>query len=336
MAATPLSVDPFAPSNDPALFVPTLGHADGLARLRQAIRRGPGLALVTGGEGSGKSMLAAALVRSLGVDRPSDWDGVAAGTLGGGEDYVVGTIADPSLCRTDVQFLRAILGQFGVPTSGRTGLDLLTRFQRALTGDDAKGVTVDGTPLLVIDDAGTLAGSQLEIIRSVLAFGDVAGPRGPRIVLLGRPELTDKVGRKRNLASRVTMTHALNPLNEEDTAALLTRRLAVAGDDTGGGTWPRFSPAAVVAIAERTGGVPAEILRAASVAVSLATRSGRATVEASTVAAALPAAVTGADVVLAGHGSAGTPGVANALQTRLAFVVPADLGGTAPDPGGAR
>ncbi|MDQ3515048.1 MAG: AAA family ATPase, partial [Chloroflexota bacterium] len=251
--------------------------------------------MVTGGEGSGKTILVAALVRDLLADQATglagdDRDGGPAG----GETFVVGTISDPSLCRTDVQFLRAILGQFGVPAGGRTGLDLLTRFQRALVGDTGDGIpttgTLAGTPLLIIDDAASLAGSHFEILRGLLAFGDVAGPRAPRVVLLGRPELTDKVGRKRNLASRVTMSHALNPINEEDTVALLTRRIAVAtGQTTGvaggiaaGASSPRFSPAAIVAIGERAGGVPAAILRAASATFDLATRSGRATVEAST------------------------------------------------------
>ena len=325
-------VDPFAQSTDPGLFVATLGHADCLARLRQAIRRGPGLALVTGGAGSGKTILAAALVRDLAAER-------AAGEARDGDAFLVGTIPDPTLCRTDVQFLRAILDQFGVPTGGgRTGLDLLTRFQRALAGDTGDGVpaTLTGTPLLVIDDAASLVGSHFEILRALLAFGDVAGPRGPRIVLFGRPELTDKVGRKRNLASRVTMSHALNPINEEDTAALLAHRITVAGGGVGNGSLPRFAPAAVVAIAERAGAVPAEILRAASATMDLALRSGRGVIEASTVAAALPAPEANMDLVLSGPGAASTPPIAGALQTRLAFVVPAGLDGAAPDMGGAR
>jgi len=324
--------DPFAPSTDPALFTPTLGRADGLARLRQAIRRGPGLALVTGGPGSGKTILAATLVASIGVDQAGGLDrsGGTEDTEGTAEGrFIVGTIADPTRCRTDVQFLRAILAQFGVPTEGRTGLDLLTRFQRTLTGDDG----TLGIPLLVIDDAASLAGSQFEILRSLLAFGEVAGERAPRVVLLGRPELTDKVGRKRNLASRVTMSHVLNPLNEGDTAALLAHRVAVASG-VGGATPPHFSADAVAAIGARAGGVPAAILAAASATLDLATRSGRTVIQASTVAAALPAPT--ADRVVAGPVTVGRGPAVGALQTRLAFVVPPDLDGVGPDQGGVR
>lgn len=265
-----LATDPFDPATtEPALFYRSLGHEDCLERLHRATRDQAGLALVLGEDGFGKSSIRGAFVHALQHD-----DGLT-----------LGLIADPRECRTDVQFLRAILAEFGLHASGRSALDLISALKRFLLDRETPGQN-----LLVIDEGHHLTSAQLEILRTLLSF-DPDGDTGKRVavVIFARPEVEEKIRRKRNLAARLTMTHILNPLNRRDTAALIAHRLAVAGhcDDA-----PRlFSDEAIEAIASRTSGVPSAIIAASHACLAEAVALDRATVDAALAARASAIAV---------------------------------------------
>ncbi len=259
-----LVADPFDPTTtDPALFYRSLGHQDCLERLHRAIRDQSGLALVLGEDGLGKSTIRGALVHEL-----KNHDHIA-----------IGLIADPRACRTDVQFLRAILGQFDLHANGRSALDLISALKQFVHDRETPGQQL----LLVIDDGHHLTSAQLEILRTLLSLdpdGDTA--KRVAVVIFARPEVEEKIRRKRNLAARLTMTHILNPLNRRDTAALIAHRLAVAGhcDDA-----PRlFSDEAIEAIASRTGGVPSAIIAASHACLAEAVALDRPTVDAALAA----------------------------------------------------
>ncbi|MGH2559688.1 MAG: ExeA family protein, partial [Thermomicrobiales bacterium] len=248
--ATPLtrnSADPRGP------FYRSLGQEDCYERLKLAVKRGRGLAVVIGDAGYGKTTIKQALLHEF---RPDP--GVA-----------IGTVDDPRDCRTDVQFLRAVLGQFGVDASGRTGLDLTTEFLGYLeTMRAARRMA-----LLVIDEGQRLTGSQLEILRTFLSGEGPA--RSPIVIaIFAEPELEEKIGRKRNLAQRVGMEHRLNPLNRRDTAGLIAHRLAAAGHPAGNGR-PPFTEEAIDLIHERSGGVPRAIVEISAGCVQEASRRHR-------------------------------------------------------------
>jgi type II secretory pathway predicted ATPase ExeA len=259
-----LVADPFDPATtDPAPFYRTLGHEDCLERLHRAIHDQSGLALVLGEDGFGKSTIRTALLHSL----REEWR------------ITPGLIADPRQCRTDVQFLRAILAEFDLPANGRSALDLISALKQFLNDRE----TPNQQLLLVIDEGHHLTSAQLEIVRTLLSF-DPEGDLGKRVavVIFARPEIEEKVRRKRNLAARLTMTHTLNPLNRRDTAALIAHRLAVAGhcDDA-----PRlFTDEAIEAISNRTGGVPSAIIAASHACLAEAVALDRTTVDAALAA----------------------------------------------------
>lgn len=247
-----LTREPFGTAPDAELFYPALGHEDALERLRLTVALGLGLGIVTGEPGYGKSTVRAALLDEI-AHHPG---------------LTIAPIDDPTACRTDVLFLRRIMGQVGLAGIGRTGLDLTTTLLRDLAARRTSGEHV----LLVIDDAHGLASNQLDVLRTLVAAGT---PAPLTVLLFGEPELMEKVARKRNLAQRAAMTHALNPINRRDTAGLIAHRLTVARLKEGQEV---FTAEAIDEIHVATGGVPGGIVRLASAAMDAAIEVGATTV----------------------------------------------------------
>src|SRR3954451_12537027 len=90
--------EPFGTTPDPSMFYRTLGHEDCYERLKLAVQLQRGLSVIIGDVGFGKTTIKVALLQELQA-------------LG---EYEIGIVNNPRDCRTDVQFLRSILGQFGV------------------------------------------------------------------------------------------------------------------------------------------------------------------------------------------------------------------------------
>lgn len=243
-----LTREPFGPEPDAELFYPALGHEDCLERLRLTVALGLGLGIVTGETGYGTSTVRAALLDEIG-HHPG---------------LTIAPIDDPTACRTDVLFLRRIMGLIGLAGIGRTGLDLTTALLRDLAARRDAGEHV----LLVIDIAHGLASNQLDVLRTLVA---AESPAPLTVLLFGEPELTEKVARKRNLAQRAAMTHTLNPLNRRDTAGLIGHRLTVAGLAEG---TELFTAEAIDGIHVATGGVPAGIVALAAAAMDAAVAAG--------------------------------------------------------------
>jgi type II secretory pathway predicted ATPase ExeA len=165
--------------------------------------------------------------------------------------FEIAIINNPRDCRTDVQFLRAVLTQFGLRPDGRSGLEYTNQFLQFLETMHVQGRRV----LLVIDEGQNLSGAQLEILRTFLSF-ETPTAKLINVVIFAQNELEDKIVRKRNLAQRVGMDHKLNPLNRRDTAGMIAHRLAVAGLPRG---QVLFDDEAVDVIHEASRGIPRAI-----------------------------------------------------------------------------
>jgi len=228
--------EPFGTTPDPAMFYRTLGHEDCYERLKLAIALQRGLSVIIGDVGYGKTTIKVALLQEL----------------HGNPAIEIGIVNNPRDCRTDVQFIRAILGQFGVDASGRTALDLTTEFLRYL-----EAMHVDGRhPLLIVDEGQNLSGSHLEILRTFLSF-ETPTQKLLDVVIFAQPELEEKILRKRNLAQRVGMDHKLNPLNRRDTALMIAHRVSVAGRNPA--DHALFTDEAINVIHDRSQGIPRAI-----------------------------------------------------------------------------
>lgn len=156
------------------------------------------LAMVTGAPGSGKTRLMLELRYVVANNNSAD----------------AFAVADRGVKRSDAQILREIVSAMGRMPAGRTGLELQNEVRRGFDEVIAAGQR----PLVLIDSAN-FAGSQLEIMRSLLTDS------GASIVLFGNPDLQDRVTRRQSLASLVGFASALEPFERNEITTMIEDRL---------------------------------------------------------------------------------------------------------------
>lgn len=224
-----LSRKPFANTPDPAFVFPSPTFEEGFARLLYDVTeiRG-GLSLVTGDVGCGKTMLARALMERL------------AGT-----PHEATPLASPRLTAT--QLLQAI--------GEATGMEKMPRQKHTLVkalGDHLAAVHAGGRrTTLVVDEAQLVPGTLLEEIRLLTNYEDRTD-KHLHVVLLGQPELRDRIAKQPQIDQRISLRFALQPLDADEVAAYVRHRLKVAGVNGK----RVFSDGALGQLAARTGGVP--------------------------------------------------------------------------------
>jgi type II secretory pathway predicted ATPase ExeA len=215
--------------------------------VRAALRRRDGVIVVTGGAGTGKTMLCRTLLQEV-------------------DDAAFVSLAlDPSLSAEAM--LAHILSDFGVIReqipSGRPQLSAaLQRFLRSLR-------TMNGYALVVVDEAHLVSDIVLEQLRLLVNF-DRGATRVLQVVLVGRPELTGRLRTRslRALEQSIGCRSELAPLSRYEAERYLERRLSAAQLLDGG--WQRaFTPPAARAVASLSGGVPAVINRVCDIALEI-------------------------------------------------------------------
>ena len=222
----------FANTPDPSFVYRSPSFAEGFARLvYDATELRGGLSLITGEIGCGKTMLAQALVDGL-VDSPCD----------------VITLPYPKV--TPTQMLAAVARGVGIETPPRGKLDTIVALHERLRDQHAEG----RRPVLVVDEAQLATPSLLEEIRLLTNFED-RQDKHLHVVLLGQPELRDRVRKRPQIDQRVSLRFHVEPMEAEDVAGYVAHRLRVAGR-TGRDV---FTPAALGVLAERSGGVPRRV-----------------------------------------------------------------------------
>lgn len=238
-----LKEKPFSLSSDSRFFYHSRSHAPAYDDLLAGIRRRESLNVLTGDIGTGKTTLCRAVLQNL--DRKT----------------FSAFVPDPFASRKDL--LKVLLMDFGVVsvddfTSGRlkdasrTELSyLLYEFLDTLTPLQAFAV-------VIIDEAQNLSVPLLEEIR-ILSDSD-GRERQLQVVLVGQLELREKLRlpEMRQVDQRVSVHCRLEPLGPDGVAGVVAHRLQVAG---GSPDRIRFSPDAIAAIYEMSGGVPRLINR---------------------------------------------------------------------------
>ncbi|MBA2469055.1 MAG: AAA family ATPase [Chloroflexia bacterium] len=252
----------------------------------------PGLAVIAGPAGSGKTRLLEQLV--LGI---------------AGDDRLIGVVPAEDGPRSDAHLLRAATAALGGAPRGRTGLELTTEL-RAIFEDHRQDPL---PPVLLIDDAA-LTGSQLEILRGVLT-GPASVPDQTRvqIVLFGPPALPDRIARRRSLSGLTRYGATLSPLDAADARLLLDGRIAAMRDHGIPAEEPFISEPALEIMLAASAGNPGDLLRLAHTAVREAIATGGQRVDAATARAVTRAASTPG-------GPSFPPTIASgdaAIQTRL-------------------
>jgi len=229
-----LAREPFSTTADPAFMYASKEHREALLRLQLSIRQRRGLNVIIGDIGVGKTTLCRKLYEDI-----SQEDG-----------YRIRVIDDPSF-RSEFQFITYLLRAFGIERKGRSGYDFKECFRNFLLEEAEEGHTV----ILLIDEGQILSPAILEMIRMFLNF-ETDKFKLLQLVIFAQLELLAKLRARRNFLDRIALRYVLNPLEEHEVAEMIEFRLRVAGYR---GERPLFTPDAVKAIYEATGGLPRPI-----------------------------------------------------------------------------
>ncbi len=198
---------PFEITPDPSFLFPTDRHKEALAALYYGIRRRKGFVVMTGEVGTGKTLLVRWLLQLL-----------------KGTNITYSYVFNPRL--SPLEFLRFIVGDLGLPTSGKTKSDLLLDIGRYLVSRNQEKLAT----VLVVDEAHHLSADALEEVR-LLTNLETADGKLLQILLIGQPELDDTLDlpQLRQLKQRIALRARLEPLDRKETSAYIERRLQIAG-----------------------------------------------------------------------------------------------------------
>jgi len=109
-------------------------------------------------------------------------------------------------------------------------------------------------PVLVVDEAQLATPSLLEEIR-LLTNHENRQDKYLHVVLLGQPELRDRVRKRPQIDQRVSLRFHVEPMEEKDVRGYAVHRLGVAGLADG----DIFTQDAFAVLASRSGGVPRRV-----------------------------------------------------------------------------
>jgi general secretion pathway protein A len=192
---------PFENVPDPGFMYYSSEHEEALVRLVYAVKRNKGAVLLTGEVGCGKTMLSRVFIQQM------------ADT-----EFDIGLITNPSLVPID--FLKEALYQIGLNPQSNSKAELLKLLNDHMIENMRKGRTT----LFIIDEAQLIYQETFEEIRLLLNF-QLNDRYLLNLVLIGQPELRDKIRAYKQLDQRIAIRYHLNPLSSEDTRNYIAFRL---------------------------------------------------------------------------------------------------------------
>lgn len=230
---------PFDNSPNPRFFYLSPEHEEALVRLVYTVRHRKGCGMLTGEYGCGKTTLSRALIQRLEAER-----------------YEIGLLTNPSW--TPVDFLREALYQLGVEATERAKSELLHQLNDVFFSNYRAGRDT----VIIVDEAQLIDDDAVfEELRLLMNF-QTDDRFLVTLLLIGSPELRDRVRRLKHLDQRITIRYHLNTLDGAHTAAYITHRLRMAGR-----TAPIFTDEAIRLIFDFTRGTPREINNLCDVAL---------------------------------------------------------------------
>jgi len=227
-----LNEAPFSIAVNPRYLFMSQRHRDALAHLLYGVSGGGGFILLTGEVGTGKTTINRCLLEQL----PDTTD--------------LAIILNPAL--SAVELLASACDDLSIdyPVGTQSLKALTDALHRYLLENYEHGRRT----VLMIDEAQHLDFNVLEQIR-LLTNLETNDEKLLQIILIGQPELTEKLSRPelRQLNQRITARYNLQPLNFDETAAYIKHRLEVAGLKGGVSL---FETSAVRRIHNLTRGIP--------------------------------------------------------------------------------
>jgi general secretion pathway protein A len=264
---------PFLQSADPRFVCRTESHARAVDVVTSAVEARQPLVVVCGNEGAGKTTLCLALQQHFGP-----------------RTFMAALL---NRCESADDVIGALLRQFGIVTT-----ESERRAAADSTPDDRylalNSFLVSLTPLnchavVIVDEAHRLPGTAWDAILRLTNFA-FNHPGLLQIVLVGGPELDERLRAFPNLADRVPWRHTLTPLGSREVATYIARRLWIARGGLSArssvvdplaraaeaaGRAPRLTRAAQMVIAQRSSGNPRLVNAICDAAIAAACERGR-------------------------------------------------------------
>jgi len=226
-----LKEKPFENTPDPKFFYSSPQHEEALTRMLYTVKEQKGAGLLTGVYGCGKTLLARALLKELQKDV-----------------YKIAIINNPKL--DEIEMLRMISYNLGLHEVPTRKADVLIKLENIL-----KENLMDGKKtVVIIDEAHSIDNANIfEEIRLLLNY-QLEDKFLVTILLLGQPELKEKVESIKQLNQRIAMRYYLTSLNQKETEEYIKHRLYVAEAKQN-----PFLPEAIEVIYQHSGGIPRRI-----------------------------------------------------------------------------
>lgn len=227
-----LSEKPFRNTSDPRFLCLSEQHDEALTRLKYCVDNHNACAMLTGVFGSGKTLLAQALLESL----PSD-------------QFVKAFIFNPQLSATEL--LYEIIYQLGIRDQAPASkTDALHRLSDILQDNYSEGRHT----VIVVDEAHLIEDRMIfEELRLLMNF-QKTDTFLLTLILVGQPELREKIAHLKPFDQRISIRFHLKGLKEEETRQYIMHRLRIAG-----ASQDIFEEEAYSAVHESTGGIPRRI-----------------------------------------------------------------------------
>ena len=217
---------PFENVPAPTFYVPSVKHEAAMACMLYGIQARKGILMLTGEIGSGKTLISRAVIVKLPRTQ-----------------YEVGLLSNPTVPGNE--FLGEMLFQLGLDPCG-TRAEQLRRLNDQLLANYHQGVDT----VLVVDEAQAIEHDRLFEELRLLSNFQLNDRFLITLVLVGQPELRDRIAQIPQLAQRVAVCHYLERFNRAETTASIVARLAAVGC-----TLPTFSFPAISGVFQQTGGV---------------------------------------------------------------------------------
>jgi len=219
---------PFDLSPNPRFLCFTPQHREALVHLQYGLAGRPGITMLVGEAGTGKTTLIRAALQAA------------------NDASTIVHLSNPTLTRAE--FFDYLAAGFGLGAeAGKSKIQFLRELERAL-GDEFGPMLA-----LVVDEAQSVPYELLEEIR-LLTNAEAKNGRSLAVALVGQPELARRLeeARLRQLKQRVVLRCELTALSLKDTASYISARVKTAG----GEATRLFTRDAVVAIHQHSAGIP--------------------------------------------------------------------------------
>lgn len=227
-----LKEKPFENTADPRFLYYSHQHEEAFTRLTYTIQEQKGLAVLSGVFGCGKTVIGQAVLLSLSKGK-----------------YETAFVINPQL--SHVELLREILYDLGIKDNLPTQkTDILHSLNEILHNNMDSGKQT----VVIIDEAHMIEDKLIfEELRLLLNF-QYKNKFLLTLILLGQPELKEKINNIKQLAQRVAIKYYLSSLTQDETINYINHRLKVAGCQK-----QIFDDQALKIIYEQSGGIPRRI-----------------------------------------------------------------------------